>query len=44
MLAGATKNVMSPNFTEKTFANSHKASKFAKVVFFFLATFPLYGS
>ena len=36
------KNAMPPNFTEKTFANSHKTSKFAKV--FSLESFPLYGS
>ena len=31
-----------PNFAEKTFANSHKIAKFAKV--FSLESFPLYGS
>ena len=31
-----------PNFVEKTFANSHKTMKFAKV--FSLKSFPLYGS
>ena len=30
-----------PNFVEKTFANSHKIMKFAKV--FSLESFPLYG-
>ena len=31
-----------PNFTEKTFAYSHKTAKFAKV--FSLESFPLYGT
>ena len=35
------KDTMLPNFTEKTFANSHKTAKFAKV--FSLESFPLYG-
>ena len=34
-------DAMPPNFTEKTFANSHKTAKFAKV--FSLESFPLYG-
>ena len=33
------KDAMRPNFAEKTFANSHKISKFAKV--FSLESFPL---
>ena len=42
MLAGQPlKNAMPPNFAEKTFANSYKTSKFAKV--FNLKSFPLYG-
>ena len=36
------KDGKSPNLEEKSFANSHKTSKFAK--FFFLESFPLYGS
>ena len=35
------KDTMSPNFAEKTFAKSHKISKFTKV--FSLESFPLYG-
>ena len=35
------KDATPPNFTEKTFANSHKASKFAKV--FSLEIFTLYS-
>ena len=35
------KDTTSPNFTEKTFANSYKASKFAKV--FSLKSFLLCG-
>ena len=35
------KDVMPPNFTEKTFANSHKTAKFTKV--FPLESFQLYG-
>ena len=35
------KDTMPPNVTEKTFVNSHKNSKFAKV--FSLKSFPLYG-
>ena len=35
------KDATSPNFTEKTFANSHKTSKFAKV--FSLEKFPAWG-
>ena len=31
-----------PNFTEKTFENSHKTVKFAEV--FSLKSFPLYGN
>ena len=34
-------DAMPPNFTEKTFANSHKTVKFVKV--FSLESFPLYG-
>ena len=37
----ALKDAAPPNFAEKTFANSHKTVKFAKV--FFLESFPLYG-
>ena len=41
MLAfAAPKDAMPPNFTEKTFANSHKTVKSAKV--FSLESFPLY--
>ena len=36
------KDTMPPNFTEKTFVNSHKTVKFAKI--FSLESFPLYGS
>ena len=36
------KDAMPPNFAEKTFANSHKTLKFAKI--FFLESFPLYGT
>ena len=36
------KECHAPNFTEKTFANSHKTTKFAKV--FSLESFPLYSS
>ena len=36
-----TKDTMPPNFAEKTFVNSHKTAKFAKV--FSLKSFPLYG-
>ena len=35
-------DTMLPNFMEKTFTNSHKASKFAKG--FLPESFPLYGS
>ena len=35
-------DAMPPNFTEKTFTNSHKTVKFAKV--FSLKSFPLYGT
>ena len=35
------KDATPPYFAEKTFANSHKTSKFAKV--FFLKSFKLYG-
>ena len=35
-------NAMPPNFAEKTFMNSHKISKLAKV--FSLKSFPLYGT
>ena len=35
-------NAMPPNFTEKTFANSHKTSKYVKV--FSLKSFTLYGT
>ena len=35
------KDTTTPNFVEKTFANSHKTAKFAKV--FYLESFPLYG-
>ena len=38
----APKDAMPPNFMEKTFANSHKTEKFAKV--FFLESFPVYGT
>ena len=42
MLAFAVpKNAMPPNFVEKTFANSHKIMKFAKV--FSRKSFTLYG-
>ena len=34
-------DAMPPNLTEKTFVNSHKTVKFAKV--FLLESFPLYG-
>ena len=36
------KDATPPNFAEKTFVNSHKTAKFAKV--FFLKRFPLYSS
>ena len=42
LVACATKGCHTPYFVEKTFANSHKTSKFAKV--FTLKRFPLYGS
>ena len=43
MLAfAAPKDATLPNFTEKTVANSHKTTKFAKV--FSLESFPLYGN
>ena len=43
LLAFATpKDATPPNFAEKTFADSHKSAKFAKV--FSLESFPLYGS
>ena len=43
LLAYATpKDTTPPNFTEKTFANSHKTAKFMKV--FSLKSFPLYGT
>ena len=35
-------DAMSPNFTKKTFADSHKISKIAKV--FSLASFPLFNT
>ena len=35
-------DAMSPNFAEKTYVNSHKTSKFAKV--FSLESFPLYNT
>ena len=35
------KDVTYPNFLEKTFANSHKTTKFAKL--FSLESFPIYG-
>ena len=35
------KDATPPNFTEKTFVNSHKTTKFAKV--FSLKSFPLYS-
>ena len=35
------KDATPPNFAEKTFENSHKSAKFAKV--FFLESFLLYG-
>ena len=38
----APKDAMLPNFEKKTFVNSHKTAKFAKV--FSLESFPLYGS
>ena len=38
----APKHTMAPNFPDKTFANSHKTTKFMKV--FSLKSFPLYGS
>ena len=34
------KDTTSPNFVEKTFANSHKSAKFVEG--FFLESFPLY--
>ena len=37
----APKDTMPQNFAEKTFANSHKTTKFMKV--FSLESFPLYG-
>ena len=37
-----TKEYYAPNFTEKTFVNSHKIAKFVKV--FSLKSFPLYGN
>ena len=40
LVCAAPKDAMPPNFTEKTFANSHKTGKFAKV--FSLESFPLY--
>ena len=36
------KDTTPPNFTEKTFTNSHKTLKFVKV--FSLESFPLYGN
>ena len=36
------KDATPPNFAEKTFVNSHKTSKFTKVLS--LKSFPLYGS
>ena len=42
LACAAPKDATPPNFTEKTFVNSHKTVKFAKV--FFLKRFPLYGS
>ena len=41
VFAGAPKDATPSNFAEKTFANSHKTAKFAKV--FSLESFPLYG-
>ena len=41
LLADATKRCHARNFTEKSFVNSHKAAKSAKV--FFLKRFLLYG-
>ena len=40
LLTDATKRHHAPNFTEKTFLNSHKAAKSTKV--FFLESFLLY--
>ena len=40
-LVSPKQNATCSNFAEKTFANSHKTSKFAKV--FSLESFPLYG-
>ena len=37
----APKDAMPPNFAEKTFVNSHKTAKFAKVCS--CESFPLYG-
>ena len=41
LACAAPKDATPPNFTEKTFTNSHKTAKFAKV--FSLESFPLYG-
>ena len=42
ILTGAAKRCHPPNFMEKTFVNSHKTLKFAKV--FSLESFPLYST
>ena len=42
LLNGVAKNATCPNFVKKTFANSHKTSKFGKV--FSLESFPLYST
>jgi len=42
LIRAMLKDTMSPNFAEKTFANSHKTAKLAKV--YSLQSFPLYGS
>ena len=42
LACAALKDVTPPNFMEKTFANSHKTTKFMKV--FSLESFPLYST
>ena len=41
LVSAAPKDATPPNFAEKTFANRHKTTKFAKV--FSLESFPLYS-
>ena len=41
LTSAVPKDATPPNFMEKTFANCHKTTKFAKV--FSLESFPLYG-